>query len=213
MTTYYVSVRVYDATDSSRYFSDKITVSRTIWESLDARHTDASKPIFVEVQVEDTIFAGRIVPAIPADELGPEQCIIPEWLWLALGAPYCDEVWIQMRPCALPMLAAMTLRPRTVESLASLADPVGTLSEQIAQAWSCVTQDAELALECGTFDIMALVGADGCPLRAGCILNTDVRLELEPALDTPATVVAATEPILPTTDARFLGTGYRLGRK
>lgn len=229
--TYHLSVTVYDEAISTHYHSDIVTVPRAIWEELDAAHTDTTKPIFVEIGTGDDFppFIGRAVPAVPADELGSEQCRLPEWMWIGLGAPLCDEMWIQLKSRDLPMVDAITLRPRSassLEALEDLPDPVAALSAQIAAAWVSVTQGAELTLSCGTFDVMNLADAKGHPLEAGCILNTDVRLELEPALDaqtsqnstsihSPETQTPMNTPMFGATpaDARFTGPGYRLGTK
>ncbi len=223
--TYHLSVTVYDEVTSAHYHSDIVTVPRAVWEELDVNHTDHTKPIFVEVGTGDGFspFIGRAVPAVPADALGPEQCRVPEWMWIGLGAPLCDEAWIQLKSRELSMVGAITLRPRSAASLEALPDPVAALSAQIAATWVSVTHGTELVLPCGIFDVMGLTDAEGHPLEAGCILDTDVRLELEPALDaviapSPETHTPKNTPLfgpIVATDAdlRFMGTGYRLGTK
>jgi hypothetical protein len=137
------------------------------------------------------------------------------------------------------MVAAITLRARCEADLLALEDPVTVLSEQISAAWACVTAHSELVLPCGVFDIMGLRDPDGSDITAGCILNTDVNLDLVPALDhkpprqptpIPSPVMHASNMMVtdeavfretaPITVSRpqqskgfipFSGTGYRLG--
>lgn len=179
--THYLNVSVYDA-GSPLYHGDQVLVPHTIWREFDDDH-EGTGPMFVEVGEAGSGAIARLRPATVADGLTADECRMPEWLWLRVGAPIPGEGWVPMRYVSLPMVAAITLRARREADLLALDDPVTTLSEQISAAWACVTAHAELVLPCGVFDIMELRDADGAEITAGCVLNTDVNLDLVPALD------------------------------
>ena len=179
--THYLNVSVYD-NESPLYHGDQVLVHHTVWREFDEDH-EGTGPMFVEVGEVGSGAVARLRPATVTDGLAPDECRMPEWMWLRLGAPIPGEAWVQIRSVSLPMVAAITLRARREADLLALEDPVTVLSEQIAAAWACVTAHSELVLPCGVFDIMELRDADGAEITAGCVLNTDVNLDLVPALD------------------------------
>ena len=220
-----LSVCTYDD-ESPLCHGDQILVPTRIWTAFDAKHS-GNGPIFVTIgeDIDDAGIVGRLRPATPADGLDEDCCRVPTADWLRLGAPMPGDLWAHVSATSLPTVGTITLRPHKERSLIALADPVVTLSAEIAAAWSCVSQGSELVLPCGTFDVVALVDLSGSRIPNGCILNTDVVLELVPALDyrpptpmpTPITTPiygpssnAAAPPSLPD-DPRFPGRGYRLG--
>ncbi len=227
-----MNVTVYDEalTPHTLLYGDQITVPLNIWRQLDALH-EGTGPIYVRVSCDGATTYGRIRFAVDTEELDGESCRVPNWMWLHLGAPMPGEGWAQVEKIPTrPNVGTMTIRPRTEASLMGLDDPVKTLSEQISAAWSCVASGGELCLPCGTFDIMDIRDASGAELVVGAVLNTDVNLELQPALDyrppRPLTPVPPSPPPvyrMPPTPAStpqlraqqgfipFTGTGYRLG--
>ena len=190
-----------------------------VWRAFDAKHSGTG-PIFVCVSSGDgeQIYAvGRLRPATATDSLDDDCCRVPTSDWIRMGAPMPGDLWV-----------TITAATDIQQSLMELDDPVVTLSAEISAGWSCVMEGAELVLPCGTFDIVGLKNGRGVAMNAGCILNTDVILELVPALDAvesppaprptptfgPSLSNAATMPVLPETpcsDPRFPGRGYRLG--
>jgi hypothetical protein len=221
-----LSVCTYDD-ESSLCHGDQILVPTRVWTAFDAKHR-GSGPIFVSVcgdEGDETGIVGRLRPAVPADSLDEDCCRIPTADWMRLGAPMPGDLWTHVSATTLPTVGTITLRAHKERSLTALADPVVTLSAEIAAGWSCVTQGSELVLPCGSFDVMGLEDLGGSRIHAGCILNTDVVLELVPALDhrpptpmpTPITtpVFGASLPSFSNAasieDPRFPGRGYRLG--
>ena len=179
--THYLNVSVYEK-ESPLYHGDQVLVHHTVWREFDEDH-EGTGPMFVEVGEAGSGAIARLRPATVVDGLGAEECRMPEWLWLRVGAPIPGEGWVQIQSVSLPMVAAITLRARCEADLLALDDPVTVLSEQISAAWACVTAHSELVLPCGVFDIMGLRDPDGSEITAGCVLNTDVNLDLVPALD------------------------------
>ena len=230
-----LSVCVYDETSPLNQ-SDQIMVPTAVWTAFDARHSGTG-PIFVSVGESDEIrIVGRLRPATVADGLDGDCCRVPIADWIRLGAPMPGDLWAHVSATSLPTVGTITLRAHRERNLTVLEDPVVTLSSEIAAAWSCVSQGTELILPCGTFDVMDLKDLSGTVIPAGCILNTDVNLELVPALDhrpltpmpTPMTtpifrsMSGPPSTILPViddprfsdprfSDPRFPGQGYRLG--
>jgi hypothetical protein len=224
MNTHYdiLSVCVYDET-SPLAVGDQILVPTRVWTAFDENHSGTG-PIFVRVGDEGLV--GRLRPATSADGLDGDCCRVPTAMWIRLGAPMPDEQCVHISAEYLPIVGSITLRAHRERSLTELVDPVVTLSTEIAANWSCVSEGQEIVLPCGTFDVMSLADGGGNRITAGSILNTDVNLELVPALDhrsppatpmpTPAMGPTATpSSSLPnlTTDvsSRFIGRGYRLG--
>jgi hypothetical protein len=229
MTTTYLSVCTY--VDSPLTYGDQILVPTRVWEAFDENH-EGTGPIFVSLG--DGVI-GRLRPAVPADHLDGDCCRVPNADWIRLGAPMMGERWVTLEPLTLPMVGSITLRARREAYLTALEDPVTTLSAEISAAWSCISNGAELALPCGIFDVMGIHDVSGATIQAGCLLDTDVNLEIVPALDAappprPPTPrpTPLTTPIYgssasninhipaisqPSSDPRFPGKGYRLGDK
>ena len=87
-------------------------------------------------------------------------------------------------------MGSVKLRPRRAAILADLVEPLVHLTEELTggvsgQSWACITAGAELPLVCGEFDVLEITSIEGYPVQAACILNLDVDLEIEPALDIP----------------------------
>jgi hypothetical protein len=80
------------------------------------------------------------------------------------------------------------------------------LSEVLSASWSCLSVGSALPLVCGTFDVIGIEAVDGSSVSGACILDTDVNLELIPALDhvdtpIPSPVEPEPEPTTTTTAA------------
>lgn len=230
--TVYLQLTVYEP-NTVLAKSDQITVPASIWEELDS---GKDGPIYVSVGEEGGVM-GRIIPATPSDALAGDACRIPEWMWMRLGAPEA-ETWLALTvTTAPPVVDRLVLRAQKEAALLALGDPVVVLTECLSgshgSSWSCLTEGMELPLECGSFDVVALHGADGTVLQHGSILDTDVKLEFMPALDhvepapaeRPPTPVPQISPPLPLTSSYrpvvgvprgfvpFSGVGRRLGSK
>lgn len=182
--THYMNVTVYDdATADTLRHGDQITVPVHVWQSLDEEHTGTG-PIYVRLTCDEASVYGRVRIAVPAEDIDDENCRIPSWMWLHLGAPLPGEGWVTLDVSPeLSVVSSITLRPRMEATLLALEDPVTTLSTEISANWSCVMEGSELILPCGTFDIMSLQDASGTNIKVGSVLNTDVNLELLPSLD------------------------------
>jgi hypothetical protein len=234
MTSTYLNVCTYDATSLSH--GDQILVPSRVWTAFDEDH-EGTGPIFVSLG--DGVI-GRLRPATPADHLDEDSCRVPQADWIRLGAPMIGERWITLEPLRLPIVGSITLRARREAYFTALADPVATLSAEISATWACISNGAELTLPCGIFDVMDLHDVSGATIPAGCLLDTDVNLEIVPALDSvpqqrPLTPHPSpfTTPVYgsssssnavdqlsflpslqqPLSDPRFPGRGYRLGDK
>jgi len=198
--------RCYDE-GSELHLSDQITVPGRIWDELyRIAHDGSARPLFVELggggERSETTggerVVGRLRPAVfgdrDVDETGSEELVLlPLWMWLQLGAPDPD-FWLRMARVDLPDAGAITLRPRRMATLQDLSganvDPVAVLTEALTgggggPSWACLSAGAELPLAVGDFDIVRVEDLLGQAVPAACILNLDVVLELEPALDTP----------------------------
>jgi hypothetical protein len=134
---------------------------------------------------------------------------MPEWMWLLLGAPGHDS-WVSLTVAELPDAGSVKLRPRRAAILADLVEPLVHLTEELTggvsgQSWACITAGAELPLVCGEFDVLEITSIEGYPVQAACILNLDVDLELEPALDIPpVTLPVARVPTPPPSPPAIL---------
>lgn len=182
--------------DSPFHKSDQVTVPVPIWEELYGVHEGGERPLFVQLNAtEDGPFA-RLRPAVGVG-LAADSCQMPEWMWLLLGAPGPDT-WVSLSASELPDAGSVKLRPRHAATLTDLAEPLVHLTEELTggvsgQSWACLSAGAELPLTCGAFDVLEITSIEGYPVPAACILNLDVDLELEPALDTP---VATPPPVV-----------------
>ena len=175
--------------DSPFHKSDQVTVPVPIWEELYGSHEGGERPLFVQLNAtEDGPFA-RLRPAVGIG-LAADSCQMPEWMWLLLGAPGPDT-WVSLSVSELPDAGSVKLRPRRAATLTALAEPLVHLTEELTggvsgQSWACLSAGAELPLVCGAFDVLEITSIEGYPVPAACILNLDVDLELEPALDSYA---------------------------
>jgi len=245
---FFIQCRPYDGATHELHASDQITVPAARWQELySAAHDGSGRPLFVRLgdPTSSGVVVGRLRPAEfgSADEVGEEGLLVPLWMWLQLGAPD-EEHWLRMAVVALPDAGSVTLRPRSIATLGELpGDPVAVLAEALSGAgggpsWACLNAGAELPLALGAFDVLRVADVEGQEVGAACILNLDVTLELEPALNTPVLrpqepspellVPPAIEPAPtamppppPATGRRFgphptgfipfSGTGHRLG--
>jgi hypothetical protein len=176
--------------DSPFHKSDQVTVPVPIWEELYAGHEGGERPLFVQLNATEAGPFARLRPAVGVG-LAADSCQMPEWMWLLLGAPGPDS-WVSLTVSELPDAGTVTLRPRLSATLADLVEPLIHLTEELTggvsgQSWACITAGAELPLVCGAFDVIGITSIEGYPIQAACILNLDVDLELEPALDAVAT--------------------------
>jgi hypothetical protein len=163
---------------SALNMSDQIEVPVALWTPLAA---DSSKPVFVEVGESGVV--GRLHPG----SLDADSCRIPRWMVERIGLDVGS--WTLLTVTPLATAASVTLRAREEATLTEIAEPIETLSAALSHSWACLSVGSELPLPIGTFDIMEIRGVDGSAVPSGSILNTDVVLELIPALDhvdTPA---------------------------
>lgn len=185
MTTY-LNLTVYEP-DSDLHRSDQVLVPAAVWETFDRDH-EGHGPVFVEIGDADAV--GRLRPAVPADELPPDACRLPQWMWKRLGvlSGSDDECWVGLTARPLPTAGTITLRARREATVTGAADPVAMLTAALSGSegglsWSCLCAGSELPLTCGEFDVMEILSIEGFPVPAASILDCDVNLELAPALD------------------------------
>ena len=177
--------------DSPFHKSDQVTVPVPIWEELYAGHEGGERPLFVQLNATEAGPFARLRPAVGVG-LATDSCQMPEWMWLLLGAPGSgSDSWVSLTVAELPDVGSVKLRPRLTATLADLVEPLVHLTEELTggvsgQSWACITAGAELPLVCGEFDVLEITSIEGYPVQAACILNLDVDLELEPALDAVA---------------------------
>jgi hypothetical protein len=195
-TAFFLQCRPYEPSTHELHASDQITIAATRWQELYSGHDGSARPLFVEVREPGDsgsgCVTGRLRPAVfgSTDTVEGDTILIPLWMWLQLGAPG-EESWLQARVVGLPDAGSVTLRPRSVATLAELeGDPVALLAAELSGAgggpsWACLNAGAELPLALGAFDVLRVADVGGREVRAACILNLDVTLELEPALNTP----------------------------
>lgn len=177
--------------DSPLHQSDQITVPVAVWEELHAEHTGGERPLFVQLNPADNGPFARVCPSV-GNSLVADSCQIPDWMWLLLGAPAPSEGWALLQPTSLPDAGSIKLRPRRAATLTSMEEPLVQLAEELSgggaatHSWACLSVGSELPLPCGEFDVLEITSVEGYPVPGACILNMDINLELEPALDTPA---------------------------
>jgi hypothetical protein len=184
----YLLVNVY-AAGSELNLSDQITVPLTVWEAMTASgsssgpcipRTEVAGPCFVEVTENSGVF-GRIVPGSTTTVEG-DTCQLPQWMVDRLGVEE-EGTWVLLSKCALQKAGVVTLRAREEATLTEVDDPVTMLSEIMSASWACLSVGSALPLICGTFDVIGIEGTDGSSMSGACILDTDVIMELIPALD------------------------------
>lgn len=223
--TYLLATRYTEGSELN--LSDQITISGPLWEMLgSSEHTN---PVFVEVGEESGV-VGRIVPGDPS-MVAPDACQLPRWMIDRLGLELAAECWVSLTVIPLSLASTVTLRAREESTLTELGpDPMGALSAALSGAygpsWACLSVGSELPLAIGVFDVMALRSADD-ELTMASILNTDVNLDIMPALDhvdrpaTPEPSLLQQQPVAGSVASSvatsvsgfvpFSGRGYRLG--
>jgi hypothetical protein len=190
--TYLLATRYADGSELN--LSDQITIPGSLWEVLAS--SSGSSPIFVEVGEESGV-VGRIIPGISSVA---DSCQLPEWMWRRLGLdPDGEETYIGLTVTPLSLAATVTLRAREENMLTDLGDAaIETLSAALSGAygpsWACLSVGSELPLALGIFDVMAIRSSEEEPLTMASILNTDVILDLMPALDHVDTPTPYTPP-------------------
>ena len=164
---------------SPLHMTDQIEVPVALWTPL--ADSAEGRPVFVEVGGSGVV--GRLHPgALEAD-----SCRLPLWMIERLGIDIGS--WTLLTVTPLVTAASVTLRAREEATLTEMAEPIETLSSILSESWACLSVGSELPLPIGIFDIIEIRGVDGAAVPAASILNTDVILELIPALDhvdTPA---------------------------
>lgn len=172
--------------------SDQITVPIRTWQNLYHGHEGGERPLFVNVQSgaeQLQSLVARIRPAGIGELEDEHSCLIPDWMWIHLGAPEFGT-WLTLEVTTVADVGTVVLRPRTHAVLAALVDPVASLTAELSggagtHSWSVLCVGAELPLGCGVFDVTGLRSIGGTEMVAGCILDHDVTLELENADTTP----------------------------
>lgn len=196
----FLQVQRYPA-GSPLHRSDQITVPTATWEQFYRDHR-FSRPVFVAIsESAETNFDGVVGRLRPGPSTtAADSCQVPDWMWLRLGAPE-GATWVVMMERPIADAGQITLRPRRSATLETAADPLGMLTAALSgsagggeHSWACLMEGMELPLACGVFDVVGLRSCDGYPVSVGCILNTDVRLELLPALDTTVSAPVAPAP-------------------
>jgi len=194
--------------------SDQIEVPVALWSSL----AEKGNPVFVEVGESGVV--GRLHPG----SLEADSCRVPRWMLERLGIEVGSWILLTVRP--LVTATSITLRAREEATLMEMVEPIECLTAILSEGWACLSVGSELPLPIGTFDIMEIRDVDGVAVPAASILNTDVVLELIPALDhveSPIGVVespaAPAAPAAPASKTRsgsvvgfvpFSGKGYTL---
>ena len=195
--TYLLATRYTEGSELN--LSDQITIPGSLWESLAASGSSggSSNPVFVEVGEESGV-VGRIVPGI-ASTISEDAAQLPRWMIERLGLAIDSDCWISLTVTPLRTAATITLRAREESMLTDLGpEPLEALSAALSGAygpsWACLSVGSELPLVIGIFDIMGIRSADDEPLTMASILNTDVNLDIMPALDHVDTPVPVTPP-------------------
>jgi hypothetical protein len=189
-------VKRYDVT-SALHRSDQITVPAEVWERFHEAHDGGRRPLFVAIgDSAEVIFDSGVVGRLRPGPRGGDECLVPNWMWLRLGAPDGDY-WGTVMERPIPDAEAITLRPRQQATLGESADPLGLLTAALSGAagggehgWACLTIGMELPLACGVFDVVDIKSCEGWSVGTACILDMDVRLDLVAALDAVAVAVA-----------------------
>lgn len=188
-------------TGSALHRSDQITVPAEVWERFhEGAHHGGGRPLFVAIgDSVEVIFESGVVGRLRPGPRGGDECLVPTWMWLRLGAPG-DDYWGTLMERPIPDAEAITLRPRQQATLGESADPLGLLTAALSGAagggehgWACLTVGMELPLACGVFDVVDIKSCEGWSVGTACILDMDVRLDLAAALD----AVAVTRPSAP----------------
>lgn len=202
MTSILLRLQRYEAS-SPLHRSDQVTVPAAFWEDLHRDHS-GSRPMFVAISetAEGLYDDGGVVGRVRPGARGAEICLVPDWMWLRLGAPD-DDFWCVVAERSIPDAGRITLRPRRAATLVDSVDPLGMLTAALSGAagggehgWACLMSNMELPLACGVFDVVEIASIDGFPVAVACILDMDVRLDLLAAMDAPAP--ATPKPLPPS---------------
>jgi hypothetical protein len=181
--------------------SDQIMVHSRVWEDLHRDHNGGGRPLFVEIAelgATDHSLVGRVHPSAGTGSVALDTCIIPDWMWMRLGAP--AEMWVSLQPVDVPDAGSIRLRPRDPHMLTSFENPVEILASALSgsaggPSWACLCVGSELPLSVGVFDILDINSIEGYPVAAACILNLDVNLEFEEAVaERPPTPIPVAVP-------------------
>jgi hypothetical protein len=179
-------------TDSDLNRSDQITVPVRIWRNLYHEHEGGERPLFVNVQCgaeQIHRLVARIRPAGVGELEDEHSCLIPDWMWVHLGAPDFGA-WLTLEVTTVADVGTIVLRPRVPVTLTALDDPVAALTAALTgtggeASWAILCVGAELPLWCGVFDVVGMRSLGGAEMVVGCILDHDVTLELDVPVSTP----------------------------
>ena len=174
--------------------TDMIGMPVSMWRRLypeERVETAGDRPVFVSLGGGAVV--GRVRPD-PDLNWEPDRVDVPEWMWLMLGAPEWGAP-TEMDRVELHDVGHLVLRPRHHTMLTAMGDPVATLTAELSSGrWATLQTGMELSLDCGVWDVLRVMDVVGDEVVAGCILNQDVNLELEAALDTPIARVPTPPP-------------------
>jgi hypothetical protein len=185
-------VRVYQYRSGSPWnHTDQIGVGVSMWERIYSGHS-GERPVFVSLN--GGFVAGRVRPD-PGLNWEPGRVEIPDWMWIALGAPDMGAI-MELETVELMNVGRLVLRPRD----SVVEDPVSLLTVALSNgSWATLSAGMELALDCGIFDVVRMENLVGEEIVAGCILDQDVTLDLDlPAVSAPVPV--APVPVAPVLD-------------
>lgn len=196
----FVHVYRYPA-DATWNQTDMIAMPVSMWRRLypeeDGERGD--RPVFVSLG--GGVVVGRVRPE-PDLNWEPDMIEIPEWMWLMLGAPDWGAP-TELERVDLHDVGLLALRPRQMAMIATMEDPVAILTAELSSGrWAVLQVGMELVLDCGIWDVLRVADVVGSDVVAGCILNQDITLELEAALDAgrpPTPIPVVSLPILQPT--------------
>lgn len=222
---FYLQPKAYESDDPLNA-SDMITVPTGIWETLYAGHV-SDVPVFVEIGANIGMGSvGRIQPS----DMDVDSMRVPDWVIDRIMIE--PDMWMELKATEIPVAHTIYLRSRREATIMESDDPVGMLTASLSgesggPSWACLNLGAELALDCGVFDVIDIHDEYGVSLQCGMILDVDVNLEIVPAVDAkpppapvrPPTPIPIEEPILQPQAiplrgrngfVPFSGTGHRL---
>lgn len=163
--------------------TDMIGIPVSMWRRLYAEEgrsaTGADRPVFVWLGLGNVV--GRVQPDADLD-WEPGRVEVPEWMWLALGAPDTGAP-MEMDVTELHDVGRIVLRPRSTQA-AEAGEAILT-AELSSGRWATLQCGMELSLDCGVFDVLNVTDVVGSDVLAGCILNQDVTVEFVPRPGTP----------------------------
>ncbi len=183
---YLLQTTIYESEDPLHQ-SDQISVSPDIWSEI---YETSMTPLRNNMQIFFSVHDGEVIGRIRPDTAlrGTDSIRIPLWMWMRLGAPDPDY-WVSCSVMqAIPKAGKIVLRARVEATLTAVDNPVEMLTMALSgqganPSWACLNMGSELPLSCGVFDVMDMIDVDGNHISYGSILDTDVDLELIPALD------------------------------